>query len=215
MNTKNIMIIGDSYSTFKGYNPDGYNVYYHKDRTDGATVLTVEDTWWHSLSKELDLNIVLNDSWSGSTVGYRGYENADCSCTSSFIFRLERLFKNGFFEKNKIDTLFIFGATNDSWANVELGELKFSDFTKDDLYFVLPAVSYFIKRAKEILPNANVIYIINDVLKPEIINGIKSACNHFGANYVHLSEIEKTNGHPSAIGMQKIKNQVVDFLKTL
>lgn len=40
---KYFSIMGDSISTFTGYNPDGYNVQYNADYGD---VIVVEDTWW-------------------------------------------------------------------------------------------------------------------------------------------------------------------------
>lgn len=212
MNIKNVLILGDSYSTFKGHIPDGYAHYYAEDRNDEADVRRVEDTWWHKLCSELNLNLTLNNSWSGSTVGYRGYGNADCSHTSSFISRLEKLYKNGFFEENKIDTVLIFGATNDSWANVELKEEKYSDFKEDDLFFVLPAISYLIKRLKEILPDGNIIYLINTDLKPEICTAVKNASVHYNTHFIEFSDIDKINGHPSIKGMNSIKNQVKKFI---
>ena len=49
----NFLIIGDSYSTFKGYNPEGYAYWYgnegHINETD---VKSAEECWWHLLEKE-------------------------------------------------------------------------------------------------------------------------------------------------------------------
>ena len=46
---KNIMIIGDSYSTFRGYIPEGYAVYY--DENSGTDVFKVENTKKASLTQ--------------------------------------------------------------------------------------------------------------------------------------------------------------------
>lgn len=206
---KNVLIIGDSYSTFKGYVPEGNAIYYPRVDND---ITRVEETWWHLLSNELNLNIVRNESWSGSTVCYTRYNNEDCSRTSSFIFRLNRLYENGFFTENEIDTVLIFGGTNDSWANSPLGEETFTDYSHKNLFNVMPALSFIIKRAKEILPEANIVFIVNDSLKPEIASTVISASEHFGTSYALLEGIDKTNGHPTVKGMKNIKDQLSAFI---
>ena len=210
---KNIMIIGDSYSTFKGYIPNGYAAYYDPEQSHGIDVASVSDTWWYKLCAEENLNLVLNNSWSGSTVCHTGYNDSDCSKTSSFICRFRKLKADGFFDKNKIDTLFIFGATNESWANVALGEVKLSDFEESDLFKVLPGICYFIKDVRETLTDTRIIYIINTELKEKITNAIITASEAFGTEYLRLDRITKTNGHPTAQGMTEIKEQVSKFIK--
>ena len=209
---KNIVIFGDSYSTFKGFIPEGYSSWYSEtvqpERTD---VCRVEETWWHSLREELDLNIVRNDSWSGSTIGFTGYGGEDLSGAKSFIARLLKLEAEGFF-KQEIDTVIIFGGTNDSWADAPLGELKLSSFERDDFYSVLPSICFFISKVKENLPEANIVTVINTGLKPEISEALKTASGHFGASFLELSDIGKQSGHPNVSGMRDIKEQVKEFL---
>lgn len=209
----NILILGDSYSTFEGFIPKGYNVYYQGDGSYDTGVTKVEETWWHQLITETESNLILNDSWSGSTICYTGYDNVDCSETSSFICRLEKMEKNGFFKQNEIDTLFIFGGTNDSWLDIPLGEPKFENFTKDELYAVLPAICYLAKRAREILPEAKIYYIINNELKPEIINAFLTACERCNVGAILLGSVEKVKGHPTIKGMTQIKNQILNAIK--
>ena len=209
---KNVMIFGDSYSTFNGYIPEGYAVYYSEKEKDGTGVTHVEETWWYPLVQENGWNLVLNNSWSGSTIGYTGY-NGDCSKTSSFIYRLEKLNEDGFFEKNRIDTVFVFGGTNDSWANAPLGEIKLSDHTREELFSVCPAICCFIGRLKQILPDADIVSIINTNIKTEIKNAIKAASDYNGTTYVELSCIDKLCGHPTAQGMTEIKAQVMAVLE--
>lgn len=213
MSNNNILIIGDSYSTFEGYIPEGYAVYYSENERPETDVRKVSETWWHQLFSETGDHLVLNNSWSGSTIGYTGYENSDCSQSSSFIYRLKTLIRSGFFRENKIDTIFVFGGTNDSWCEAPLGTLKFSDWTEQDLYSVLPAVGYFFHLITSELPDCRVICIINTELKPEIKSGLKTACEHFDVPAVILSDIDKNFGHPTIQGMKEIKEQVADFLR--
>ena len=90
MNFKNVLIFGDSYSTFEGYIPNGFAVYYSKTGSGETDVRNVEETWWYPLIKETDSRLIQNNSWSGSTICYSGYQG-DCSETSSFICRLNKL----------------------------------------------------------------------------------------------------------------------------
>lgn len=204
---KNIMIFGDSYSTFAGYVPKDYAVYYSNAEKAETDVRHVEETWWHSLCTEMGWNLILNNSWSGTTIGNTGYDG-DCSKTSSFIYRLEKLVAEGFFETHEIDTVFVFGGTNDSWSNAPLGEIKFCDHTEEDLRSVCPAIAYFIGKIKAVLPEANLISIINTNLKPEIGEAIKAASAYHGTEYIALSRIDKLCGHPTVKGMAAIREQI-------
>ena len=98
----NTIILGDSYSTFEGFVPEGYDIYYFENGYSDTDVTKVSQTWWHQVVDEADLNLILNNSWSGSTIGYTGYDNVDCSKSSSFIYRLKQLIAEEFFVKNKI-----------------------------------------------------------------------------------------------------------------
>ena len=208
---KNVMIFGDSYSTFEGYIPSGYKTYY--STTDTRTnVRSVEETWWYMLCEEKGYNLVRNDSWSGSTIGYTGYDGADTSGGSSFITRLEKLIRAGFFEENKIDTIFVFGGTNDSWANAPLGSFKLSDISKNDLYNVLPAIPYFLERLREVAPEAEIVVIINANLKGEIDDALKTSAEHFDMKCVELERLSLSSNHPTKKGMQSIKSQIEKVL---
>lgn len=208
---KRAMIFGDSYSTFEGCIPDGYAVYYGRDGLD-SDVTSEKNTWWYPLTEECGITFVRNDSWSGSTVCYTGYEGVDCSESSSFIYRLRTLKQAGFFRDNEIDTVFVFGGTNDSWADAPIGELQFDGWEKEDLYAVLPAVCCFLSELKESLPRANIICIVNSGLKDEIANGLQAAAEHYGVKSVMLCGIDKQNNHPTVKGMQQIKEQVKALL---
>ena len=208
MNFGNVVIFGDSYSTFNGYIPEGYASYYFTN--EGNTdVRRVEETWWHQLMSETGSNLLLNNSWSGSTVCHLGYNNVDASKINSFIYRLEQLRDNGFFEKNVVDTVFMFGGTNDSWSGDPLGEVKFDNWTTEDLYCVLPALSYFVKLLKDTAPKANIICLVNTELKPEIGDMFAQIGERYGVQVVAFDEIDKQFGHPTIKGMAQIKDKIL------
>ena len=212
MSLGNVMIFGDSYSTFAGYIPEGYAVYYSGKRETPPDVSDVTKTWWHQVISETGSTLVQNNSWSGSTICYTGYDTTDRSKSSSFIYRFNKLVDDGFFKQNKIDTLFIFGGTNDSWCKAPVGQLQFSDWTHDSLFFVLPAICHFLYRVKTELPDTNIICLINNGINPEIIKAMKTACDYYGVKNIVFDHIDKVNGHPTEQGMKDIKNQIIENL---
>lgn len=207
----NVFILGDSYSTFEGHIPAGYHPYYTSAGRPETDVDRVEQTWWHQLIAETQSELVLNCSWSGTTICHTGYKGEDCAA-KSFVARLDKLIGEGWFAANRIDTLFVFGATNDSWAGSPVGEPMDEGWVKADLYKVLPAVGYLTHRLAETLPEARLIFILNTGLKPEIADGIRAACAHNGVEVLELHDIDKQHGHPTIQGMGEIKEQVLAYL---
>ena len=205
---KNFIIFGDSYSTFKEHIPNGYATYY-----PNLDVESVEQTWWKILEKKTGAKLAQNNSWSGSTLGHTGYYQSDCSKTSSFIYRYRKLKEEGFFKQNGIDTVLVFGGTNDSWADAPLGEMKFGDWEERDLFSVLPAICYFAYTLKTDLPNAEIVFIINTEIKKEIQDGMEEAANYYGLKFVRLKDIAKDCGHPTEKGMESICEQVLKVLQ--
>ena len=208
-----IMIFGDSYSTYEGHIPAGYAVYYSGHRAAEPDVSDMGKTWWGRLLDASDAVLVQNNSWSGSTIGYTGYNSSDCSHSSSFIYRFEKLLAEGFFAQNKVDTILVFGGTNDSWSGAPLGELTFGEIAEAERFRVLPAISHFAKRLTESLPDTKVVFIANCGIKSEIIDAMKAAAAHYGCGYIALADIDKVNGHPTETGMAQICEQVLAGLR--
>ena len=205
---KNIMIMGDSYSTYKGYIPEGYNTYYSDEREAAPVVKGVEKTWWRLVADENNMNVVLNDSFSGSMISNSPREKYPIE--TSFISRIDKYISENFFVENKINTMFIFGGTNDSWFDAAIGKLKYSDWTADELKCVLPAFCYLLSRAKTVVDK--IIVIINDGLKQEIVEGFVQACEKNNVTYLCLDGIDKESGHPTELGMKQISQQLAKCL---
>ena len=206
---KNLFIMGDSYSTYAGHNPEGYHCYYSDVRESAPVVKGVEKTWWKMLIAENNFNLVMNDSFSGSTVCNTVREAL--TVESSFVSRMDKYIAEKFFEENKIDTMLIFGGTNDSWIDAPVGSLQYADWTAEGLKCALPAFCYVIAKAKKVA--TDVLVIINTDLKPEITDGFIEACGKNEVKYLQLSAIDKENGHPTEKGMQQICAQVAERLK--
>ncbi len=72
---KYISFLGDSISTFSGWsnntshnNSIGGNAIWYPNNNYAGANLSVQDTWWHIVAKELGYEIAVNNSWSGSVV---------------------------------------------------------------------------------------------------------------------------------------------------
>ena len=208
MSQRTFGILGDSYSTFQGYIPEDYIYYYPApDRVDD--VLQVEDTWWHILMQRNDMQLVRNNSYSGSTVCTHVRENHPKS--GSFVARAKDYFSGDV----RMDDIFIFGGTNDSWLDRPAGQLQFDDWKEADLRQVLPAYCYVLDHITKQNPQSKIIAVVNTELHPEIHNGILDAANHYGVTAVVLTDIDKQNGHPSALGMRQIADQIGSALNKL
>ena len=212
MNFGNIMIFGDSYSTYEGYIPAGYAVYYSGKRTSPPDVSDAKKTWWGRLMEKTGATLVQNNSWSGSTLCYTGWNGIDASHSSSFIYRFEKLLKDGFFKENKIDTLFVFGGTNDSWSNAPLGDNKTEGIEEKDLFCVLPAIAHFARRLKEELVDTRIVFLGNCDIKEDLTDAFKAAAERNMLDYVQLKGIDKVNGHPTELGMEQICDQIIKSL---
>lgn len=206
-----VFVLGDSYSTFEGFIPDGYAAYYTKNGSGETDVSQANQTWWYQLLDETKSSLLKNCSYSGTTVCNTGYDGKDCS-DISFIARFDKLVDENYFKENKPDTFFVFGGTNDSWANSPIGEPKYSDWEQTDLFSVLPAFCYLLHRICKGLPETRIVCIMNAGLKPVIQEGFKQICGKYNVDFIQLEEADKKGGHPTIKGMKQIKEQIMRFL---
>ena len=204
----NVLIIGDSYSTFKGFNPDGY-AYWYESNNPQTDVEKVSETWWYQLISETESNLILNDSYSGSTVCSTERESIP---GTHFNLRADRMISNGFFKKNRIDTIFIFGGTNDSWIDSPIGDINYDQITEDDIKMILPAFSALISKLKAASPNSRIIPLINCDIKNAVADGFEEICRHYELTYIKFETIDKLFGHPNRKGMKQIKDAVKNIL---
>ncbi len=201
-----VSVLGDSYSTFEGYIPLGHAVWYNAKPSPKKTDVTdVKQTWWWQLISRGGYILGQNDSYSGATISYRGYGGADYS-DRSFITRLANL--------TPPDILLIFGATNDSWAGVEVGEYNYNtEISGPQLYTFRPAMSRLLSEAVNRFPGTEIYVIINSELRDDIVESIKQVCDHYSVAYIELHDIDKLSNHPSVKGMDAIATQVLEAIR--
>lgn len=191
-------VMGDSYSTFDGVIPEGYEPWYFTS-TDGNDVNSPDQLWWSILSEANALELDKVDAWSGSTVSYSGYRGEDYK-ERSFNTRVARL--------GSPDVIFIFGGTNDDWAKSPLGDYKYSGWEEKDMYAYRPAFAKLLSSLQEQYPDALLINICNSDLRKDIVDSMAEICSHYGVHNVRLSLIDKQRNHPSQSGMRQIAHQV-------
>lgn len=200
-----LVILGDSYSTFEGYVP-AHQAFYYPNPEKVPDLTRVEETWWHQLTQRRSLRILINDSYSGSTVCNHTRDGQPPE--SAFIKRMHvTLSENGVLGE-KPDAIIIFGATNDSWLDRGIGTVKFENWTQEELRCVLPAYCCLLDYVTKQNPQAEIYCVVNDVLKPEISAGLAMAAQHYGVHAVMLEGIDKSNGHPTVLGMMQIAQQI-------
>ena len=199
-----ISVLGDSYSTFEGYvTPSTNEMWYYEECGNRTDVDDVTQTWWWQVANEGGYKICVNNSYSGSTIGYRGYDGNDYS-DRSFITRMDHL--------GNPDVILIFGATNDSWAGELVGDYKYGNWTKADFYTFRPAMAYMLHHMTKRYVNVKIFFILNSELRDEINESCKTICNHYGVTCITLHDIHKINGHPSVNGMRSIAKQVLEVV---
>ena len=199
--TKKVSVMGDSYSTFRGIIPDGYAIFYPTQATD---VSTVDQMWWDLYIKANGYELEKNDSWSGSTICTTGYGGVN-STNSAFISRIGRL--------GDPDIIFVFGGTNDAWANSPVGEYKYSDWTTEDCKSFRPAFAFLLHSLKAFYPKAKIYSLLNSELREEINQSMRTVCKHYNVQLIELHDIDKQANHPSVSGMKAISDQLQAAIK--
>lgn len=201
-----VAVLGDSYSTFHGFIPKGNAVWYVGDGNKAKTdVDKVEQTWWWQVVKDGGYKLGVNDSYSGATVCYTGYDDADYS-DRSFVTRAVNL--------GNPDIILVCGGTNDSWCGAKVGEYKYDGWKRADMYFFRPALARLYALLGERYPNVRVYFILNDCLRDDINESVDVISKHYGVPVIKLSGIDKQNSHPNVKGMRTFADQVLKVLKT-
>lgn len=204
-----VTIFGDSYSTFEGYIPSTHEPWYAPEgsafsKGDTNDVKLVEQTWWWKVIDRLGAKLEVNNSWSGSTVGYYGYQNENYDYRS-FNTRAAYL--------GEPDIILCCCGTNDSWTGEKVGEYKYANWTENDMWYFRPAMARLVSTIRTNYPMAKLYIIVNSELKPEHTETMHTVARHYGVTSIQLHDIDKQSGHPSQEGMEAIARQVLEVLQ--
>ncbi len=206
VSAQKVSVLGDSYSTFEDFVTPSTNElwYYAKNDSAKTDVNRVEDTWWWQFINDNGYQLCVNNSYSGATIGYVGYDGNDYS-ERSFIKRMRDI--------GNPDIILIFGGTNDSWAGEKVGEYKYGDWTQGDFLTFRPAMAYMLNWIQHHHPNVSIYFLINSELRDDITQSCQVICNHYNVPYIMLHDIDKRMGHPTAKGMKAIAEQVKSIVR--
>ena len=109
-NVKYVSIVGDSISTYEGYNPKGYSVFYDEYMQKQNGLKSVYDTWWAKVNQALHAYLCVNNSYSGSKVSGKSFPSG---------WSDERLL-NLNTEKYSPDIILVYLGTNDYGYGVKI-----------------------------------------------------------------------------------------------
>ena len=211
-------VMGNSISTYEGYLPSGYAVYYATYRGYTAN-LQVGDTWWMQLSRMTGMTFLTNSSWSGSRVA----TTSDKSLISAFTSddRINSVGRAGI-----PDAIIIAGGTNDwSGGKSPLGEYSTTVF--DDSLTFRGAYTMLLYKLKKRYPN--IILLCSSIFprgqaatqentlgwtQNDANESIKHIAEQFGGYYIDCTGVPLSNNwkenttdgylHPSAKGHKMI-----------
>lgn len=196
----NFSLLGDSYNTFSGYVPDGYDVWFP---ASGNDVTTVENTWWHIFARTYGCALQQNNSFSGAAICNDGYGSGTDDATAfSFITRMELLPQS--------DLIIIQGGLNDDWAGASLGSYVYSDWTTAQKSQFRPAVAYMLDWLQKHHAGAKLLFVIPDLLGSDYVESITTICEHYGVPTVQTtSAITKVDNHPNVAGMKELCAEIM------
>ena len=225
---KKFSILGDSISTFEGYSNNindnstilNNKVYYGGNIGTGREFIKdVNHTWWKMLINETNMELVVNNSWSGSLVFDERIEA--CGYVSR-CFNLHNDHNN-----KQPEIILIYLGTNDAHQNINIGTYikeALDEFLNDEKMpsTFVEAYALMIHNVKRKYPNADIFCfsllpfeclpkernIIFDILIRQIVK-------HFKVNLIDLHndcfikpnmEYYAESGcvHPNRKGMQSI-----------
>lgn len=191
---RKISILGDSLSTYQGYNPTGNIVYYPNENND---IDSVEKTWWKKVIMDSNSVLSINESYSGSKIS--GTDNF------SFVNRIKNL--------GDPQYLIIHGGTNDLWQNVPAGVLHFGSIESElNTEEFADAYDILIRKVVSLYPTTNVLLIIPHCVTESyatIINEIADHYNLFGVVDLRKYEFSTANGHYQTSDMEIVANAVL------
>lgn len=208
----NVMIMGDSISTYNGYTYGQYGVlgqaWYGKEQ-DNTDLTNVNQTWWNILISNMDATLAYNRSCSGSTIADATWPNGEYQQKwNSFNDRLDEVLSHNELQMfgytpADIDTFIFFGGTNDN--NVaSIGEAKYSGWTDEDLKYFAPAYCRYIATIKANFPNAKIVSLVDTTLK-QVADTQIAINEYYGITTVTINGFDEVAPHPTVKGMRQIE----------
>ncbi|MBQ6164053.1 MAG: hypothetical protein IJK23_06220 [Clostridia bacterium] len=142
-----VSILGDSLSTFEGFNPVGYAVYYNQQMQMRNELKDVYDTWWAMVNQQMHAFLCVNNSYSGSRVSGPGFPAASCP------ERISGLRTNEY----SPDYILVYIGFNDFGNGVKISNGRFGSFSDKSGICFEESYELMLDRLKEQYPAAVII----------------------------------------------------------
>ena len=149
---KKVSILGDSISTFDGYIPTDYNIFY----PGSGNISTVEKTWWWQVMNATGMELNANASYSNTTITGDSLDTTG-SAPGCSTKRMIDLTPGD--DGPAPDILIVFMGTNDFLRSVELG--TFTEPSPQDEGVVnnfCDAYELMIQKLNALYPNAEIYF---------------------------------------------------------
>ena len=219
-------ILGDSISTLQGYSEPEYAIFYDTARKLESGVLTSLDTWWGQVIKQLEGKLLVNNSFSGSTVCWHPlYEVASYACSTK---RTSSLRKEGV----SPDVIMIYMGTNDWGCGTRIYYDEKYDCSEDNPALFSVAYRKMLVKLKNNYPEAEIWcftlpisccssmegfafpYCYGGRHIDEYCQEIRACAAELGCRLIdlhaHDEPYDTIDGfHPNASGMRTIANAVI------
>ena len=142
-----ISILGDSVSTYEGFNPEGYAVFYSREMQQRNEIAHVTDTWWGIVLERLSARLCVNNSYSGSRV-VGGSFPAATSVERIRVLRTENIIP---------DIILVYMGFNDFGAGTKVWRKGLELVKRRDLSSFSDAYTYLLSEIRKSYPNTSVI----------------------------------------------------------
>lgn len=225
---KRFSVLGDSLSTFEGYSEPAYAVFYDTARKLASGVITYADTWWGRVIDALGGELLVNNSFAGSTVCKRpDYEIPSYACSDE---RTSALAKDGVLP----DVVFVYVGTND-WGRGFRVRKDENEWEEDECVFST-AYDRMLKKLRKNYPHAEIYcftlavgkisedtssvfpYAYGGIHMEEYCDAIRSIAKANGCRLIDLyryaEPYETVDGaHANASGMKTLADAVLSRIE--
>lgn len=212
LNNKNVSILGDSISTYEGYSNDYINTNstiknnrsYYKESNH---IMEVTNTWWLRTINLLDMNLLVNNSFSGDKV------------TTGGLIRSKELHDNTGDNKDTLpDIIFVYIGINDYIKGVEVEEFKISyDTMINNIITSYPKSKIYILNLiptkaslRDLEEFNNIIIEVSNKYKTNIIDLNKNS--NIDLSNCSTYMVDAKCLHPNITGMTTMSNVIIDTL---
>ena len=192
-------ILGDSWSAFRNYIPQGNWAYYPRLDVD-----EVSQMWWSIVDAETEYSLVSPNGYAGASISMNSSPSR--GTRSPFLVRVDEL------GTSDLDLVIIMGGANDEYFDTPLGGYKYSDFTEEDLYDFRPACAALITDIQDTYPNADILWVGETITPEEYLTSVETVCEHMGIPFIYPNPAI-TSKHPTLAGQRTLADAVIQWIR--